>query len=91
MNILNPAKVLIGGDILPIVDYLLPRIREVVVVRVFDPLKAALQIEPVGLGKTRWLWAQQLWCLGSFWAEGLPSGPWGLRRHTRLNEKVMEC
>lgn len=51
MNILNPAKVLIGGDILPIVDYLLPRIREVVVARVFDPLKAALQIEPVGLGE----------------------------------------
>ena len=66
MNILNPAKVLIGGDILPIVDYLLPRIREVVVARVFDPLKAALQIEPVAWAKTRWLWAQQLWCLGAF-------------------------
>jgi len=50
INILNPAKVLIGGDILPIVAYLLPRIREIVVSRVFDTVKPSLEIEPVGLG-----------------------------------------
>lgn len=50
INILNPAKVLIGGDIFPVVDYLLPKTREIVASQVFETSKTNLTIEPVGLG-----------------------------------------
>ena len=51
INILNPAKVLIGGDIYPVLDYILPKVRETVEVQVFQPLKSHLRLEPLGLGK----------------------------------------
>ncbi len=51
INILNPAKVLIGGDIFPVLDYVLPKIRQVVAVQVIEPLKIGLKLEPVGLGE----------------------------------------
>lgn len=50
INILNPAKVLIGGDILPVIDYLLPKIREIVEARILHVAQPSLAIEPVGLG-----------------------------------------
>ena len=51
INILNPAKVLIGGDILPVLDYVLPKVRETVGIQVLQPLKSHLRLEPVGLGQ----------------------------------------
>lgn len=50
INILNPAKILIGGDILPVVDYVLPKMQQIVAVRAFETLRPNLVIEPVGLG-----------------------------------------
>lgn len=51
LNILNPAKVLIGGDILPVLDHVLPKVRETVGVQVLQTLKSNLRLEPVGLGE----------------------------------------
>ncbi len=51
INILNPAKVLIGGDIFPVLDYVLPTVRETVGIQVLPPLKNHLRLEPVGLGQ----------------------------------------
>ncbi len=50
VNILNPSKVLIGGDILPALDFVLPKIREIVSTRAFTTLKMRTTIEEVGLG-----------------------------------------
>ena len=50
INILNPTKVLVGGDVLPVVDFILPKVREIVSVRALETLKTNLTIEPVGLG-----------------------------------------
>lgn len=50
INILNPTKVLVGGDVLPVVDFILPKVREIVGVRALETLKTNLTIEPVGLG-----------------------------------------
>jgi len=49
INILNPAKVLIGGDVFPVLDYVLPKVRETVGIQVLPPLKSHLRLEPVGL------------------------------------------
>lgn len=51
INILNPAKVLIGGDIYPVLDFILPKVREVVGAQVLQTLKNNLRLDPVGLGK----------------------------------------
>ncbi len=51
INILNPAKVLIGGDVFPVLDYILPKVRETVGIQVLQPLKSHLRLEPVGLGQ----------------------------------------
>ena len=51
INILNPAKVLIGGDIFPVLDYILPKVRETVGIQVIQTLKNHLRLEPVGLGQ----------------------------------------
>ncbi len=51
INILNPAKVLIGGDVYPVLDFILPKVRETVGIQVLQPLKNNLRLEPVGLGQ----------------------------------------
>ena len=50
INILNPTKILIGGDILPVMDFILPKTREIVRVRSFKILEGSTVIEEVGLG-----------------------------------------
>lgn len=50
VNILNPTKVLVGGDIFPVVEFVLPKVREIIGVRSIETLKTNLTIEPVGLG-----------------------------------------
>lgn len=51
INILNPAKVLIGGDVFPVLDFILPKVGETVGIQVLEPLKSRLRLEPVGLGQ----------------------------------------
>lgn len=51
LNILNPKKVLIGGKIYPILDFLLPKIREVVEQRTLEIPHTGVDISPVRLGE----------------------------------------
>jgi N-acetylglucosamine repressor len=51
INMLNPRKVLIGGEIFAALDFILPKIREVVDVRALAIPRAKVEIEPVGLGR----------------------------------------
>jgi predicted NBD/HSP70 family sugar kinase len=51
MNILDPTAVLIGGEILPVIDLVLPKMREIVTARSFRILKNKVVIEKVGLGQ----------------------------------------
>ena len=50
INILNPTKILIGGDILPVIDYVLPKARQIVKIRSLEVLQGTTSIEKVGLG-----------------------------------------
>lgn len=50
INILNPTRVLIGGDILPAMEFILPKLREIVAAKIFKTLKTNIYIEEVGLG-----------------------------------------
>lgn len=51
INILNPTKILIGGDVYPAVDFIIPKAREIVAARALESLKTHISIEPVGLGE----------------------------------------
>lgn len=50
LNILNPKEVLIGGRIYPVLDYVLPKIREVVEQRSLEIPHTGVNIGPVTLG-----------------------------------------
>lgn len=51
LNILNPKKVLVGGGIYPVLDYVLPKIREVVEQRTLEIPQTGVIIGPVSLGE----------------------------------------
>lgn len=51
MHILDPAVVLIGGEILPVIDFVLPKMREIVTARSFKILRNKILIRQVGLGQ----------------------------------------
>lgn len=51
INLLNPSKILLGGDIYPALEFVLPTIREIVQMRAMDIPKKSVSIEPVKLGE----------------------------------------
>lgn len=50
VNILNPTKILVGGDIYPALDYILPRAQEIAKLKAFGASDRNLTVERVGLG-----------------------------------------
>lgn len=51
INLIDPTLVLIGGEILAVIDYVLPKMREIVMARSLKNLKNTIAIATVGLGR----------------------------------------